>query len=61
MCCDPGGATVDDPKTERLEDCPECGCEAVTSDGVNYNSTDVCGYSPLQCERCGWRPCDDSC
>lgn len=37
--------------------CPDCG-EPVDADGDAVHS---CGYSPLECETCGWRPCDQSC
>lgn len=36
--------------------CPDCGTE--TEDGVAINS---CCYSPVECETCGWSPCDGSC
>lgn len=62
MCCDPGGATVDDPKVESLQDCPVCGGECVYNKVTGeYSSTSYCGYSPKGCDACGSRPCDDSC
>lgn len=44
----------------RLEEadgeCPECG--ALTYKG---EAIDQCGYSPKECEKCDWAPCDLSC
>jgi hypothetical protein len=37
--------------------CPECG-NPVDEDG---DSTMICSYSPVECETCGWAPCDGSC
>ena len=52
MCCEPTGY-----KEEELNgECPACGQPTV--DGDAYES---CGYSPVECEVCGWRPCDGSC
>ena len=36
--------------------CPECGNPTV--DGV---STEICAYSPVECDPCGYAPCDGSC
>lgn len=36
--------------------CPECGMETV--DGV---AKEGCNWSPVECETCGYRPCDGSC
>jgi len=51
MCCEPGN---DMP---TVDECPNCG-GPVDIDG---DSTDVCPYSDVQCEKCGWAPCDGSC
>jgi hypothetical protein len=52
MCCDPN-----DYKEEEINgECPDCGMDTV--DGDAY---DKCGYSPVECETCDWRPCDQSC
>lgn len=51
-CCDPFGDSID-----TVGECPECG-GPVDTDG---DSTDVCGYSPQECDLCGWAPCDESC
>ena len=37
--------------------CPACG-EPVDADG---DAASGCNYSPVQCDVCGARPCDDSC
>jgi len=37
-------------------ECPDCG--APTVDG---EAQDICRFSPLVCETCGYRPCDESC
>ena len=39
-------------------ECPECE-GPVDADGDTTNP--CCGYSPVVCETCGWRPCDLSC
>ncbi len=36
--------------------CEECGGE--TMDG---ESIEICFYSPEECKKCGWSPCDQSC
>lgn len=52
MCCEPMnyGSTV-------VGECEECGSK-IDSDG---DSVDVCYYSPVDCEECGYAPCDGSC
>lgn len=37
-------------------ECPDCG-----SDTVDGESIDICTYSPVICNTCGWAPCDESC
>jgi len=51
-CCDP---TEPEP---AVGECPDCG-EPVDEDG--YIAIPNCSYSPLECDTCGWRPCDQSC
>lgn len=46
----------DDDSAKPNGVCPDCGSE--TEDGY---AIDSCGYSPVECETCGWRPCDGSC
>jgi hypothetical protein len=53
MCCDP---IYSDEET--VGECPECGC-GIDADGVT--TEECCSYSPVECECCGWRPCDGSC
>ena len=36
--------------------CPDC--ETETYQGEAYTG---CYYSPVECETCGWKPCDLSC
>lgn len=50
MCCD--GWNEGEPNGE----CPDCG--EPTVDGF---AAVGCNYSPVICETCGARPCDDSC
>ena len=51
-CCDPWMFDL-----EEIDGiCPECGCP--TSEG---SAAFGCGYSPVECEKCGWAPCDLSC
>tara|TARA_R110000851_G_scaffold47424_1_gene115084 strand:- start:41879 stop:42037 length:159 start_codon:yes stop_codon:yes gene_type:complete len=52
MCCDGTGYY----ENEIDGECPTCG--GPTVDGDAYES---CGYSPLDCDTCGCRPCDLSC
>ena len=52
MCCD--GWYYPDSKVGQ---CPACDGD-VNSDG---DATQGCNYSPIQCDLCGARPCDDSC
>jgi hypothetical protein len=28
---------------------------------VDGEAVDGCVWSPVLCQKCGWRPCDDSC
>jgi hypothetical protein len=52
MCCDPVNW-----RSEVAGECVECG-GPIDADG---ESTDICGYSPVECETCGTAPCDESC
>lgn len=52
MCADPGGSDL-----EAVSECPECGMPV----DIDGDSTEVCNYSPVECETCGWSPCDGSC
>jgi len=53
MCCDPCGASG---KKEDIKSCPDCGY-----DTINGESTEICGFSPVECNTCGYAPCDGSC
>ena len=50
-CCENMGA-----EGEPNGFCPDCGAETV--DGF---AVDVCGYQQVECETCGYAPCDESC
>lgn len=53
MCCDgwyPG------PGEEIDGECPDCGGPTVEG-GSAYG----CNWSPVECDTCGWAPCDGSC
>lgn len=54
MCCD---AMIVDDK-EIAGECADCGGDT-NQDGQTI--VDSCSYSPLECETCGYQPCDDSC
>lgn len=61
MCCDNSGVSCGYWKegvfTSLIDgECDDCGQETV--DGC---TTDHCNYSSVQCEKCGWAPCDESC
>jgi hypothetical protein len=51
-CCEDHGYDEKDVDGE----CPDCGGPTVEGDAV-----DQCGYSPVTCETCNSRPCDQSC
>ena len=54
MCCSPKlefWEMKDGPDGE----CPDC--EQPTYEGMAQG----CTYSPVECETCGWSPCDQSC
>ena len=38
-------------------ECDECGSKI----DVDGDSIESCCYSPKVCDKCGYRPCDDSC
>lgn len=52
MCCDASG--YDESEINGI--CPVCG-----ADTVDECAFEACGYSPVQCEECGYAPCDESC
>lgn len=47
---------IDYDESEINGTCDECG--QPTIDGC---AADSCEYSPTECEKCGWSPCDMSC
>lgn len=55
MCCEEYFECDDSDEANGV--CPDCGYP--TCDGVTVMPG--CGYSPVACETCGWRPCDQSC
>ncbi len=52
MCCEPSGYREE----EINGTCPDCGEPTVDGDACSS-----CGYSPIECNTCGSRPCDGSC
>jgi len=52
MCCDASGYN----ESEINGECSNCGAPTVDGDAFYH-----CGYSPLDCEDCGSRYCDQSC
>jgi len=52
MCCEPTGYN----ENEINGNCPECGVPTV--DGDAYEQ---CAYSMVECNLCGYAPCDQSC
>lgn len=52
MCYTPSGYKV----SEINGECEECG--EPTIDGDAY---ECCAYSLVECETCGWQPCNQSC
>lgn len=53
-CCDP--CVADDKQVIGV--CDQCESE-INQDGQSIE--DSCSYSPLECEKCGYQPCDWSC
>ena len=51
MCCDARGA-----EGEPNGICPECGEPTVDGESI-----EICAWSPVECEVCGYAPCDGSC
>jgi hypothetical protein len=52
MCCEPSGYK----HSEINGECPKC--EEPIVDGDAFEQ---CSYSPVECDACGWQPCDQSC
>ena len=50
-CCDGW-----DDRKDANGTCEECGEPTVDGDAAVG-----CAYSPVACEKCGWKPCDGSC
>lgn len=44
------------PKDKIDGECPDCGIPTV--EGESYIG---CFHSPVECQTCGWAPCDQSC
>ena len=53
-CCEPW--IVDDK--EAVGVCPQCEGD-INKDGITVDAG--CVYSPVECETCGFQPCDLSC
>lgn len=53
-CCDP--LIADDQEITGVCDICE---SSINKEGETVN--DICSYSPLECEKCGYQPCDWSC
>ena len=56
MCCEP----IQYNKDEIVGRCPDCDIDVVMEHG-KIVAAEGCPYSPVACNTCGWRPCDDSC
>jgi hypothetical protein len=54
FCCDP--CVIEDKEITGV--CSFCESD-INQDGQCVE--DICSYSPLQCDQCGWQPCDLSC
>ena len=52
MCAD--GTYYEDSEVNGT--CPECGEPTVDGEAQSR-----CNYSPVECEECGYAPCDESC
>lgn len=59
MCCDPTFTKADHIIYYAHEQCVACG-EDVDSEGKTIALSN-CNWSPVECDVCGWRPCDLSC
>ena len=51
MCCERLGA-----EGEPNGVCPDCG-----ADVVDGEAKDICAYSVVDCETCGYAPCAENC
>lgn len=54
MCCEP---IAGDPDA-TVGTCKYCDS---TVDIQGYCTEESCGYSPVACDYCHWKPCDQSC
>ena len=52
MCC----AANEYHESEINGECEKCGERTVDGDAF-----DTCSFSPVECDECGWAPCDGSC
>lgn len=61
MCCDGWNDAPDD--NEAYGDCPFCGGLVIcnTHDDSVFYAAAGCNYSPVSCQECGARDCDQSC
>lgn len=54
MCCEPiGGSPAD-----TVGACKDCG---MSVDKEGDTTEEGCFYSPVCCDTCGYKPCDQSC
>lgn len=53
-CCEPWPANPED----SVGQCPDCQSDV---DKHGECTEEGCGYSPIACDTCGWKPCDQSC
>jgi hypothetical protein len=59
MSCCANEMTQKEHDEQHKGQCSECGCD-VDAEGICCEMND-CHYSPLECKKCGYRPCDQSC
>ncbi|MNF29816.1 hypothetical protein D3C81_781060 [compost metagenome] len=61
MCCD-NWSSKPEGVDEVLTECPKCGEPAVyNTQWKEYSAVDHCNYSTVDCDLCGYAPCDQSC
>lgn len=53
MCC---SRAWESGEFEADGECPACGSETCED-----TAEDICTYSPVVCDECGYAPCDGSC
>jgi len=57
MCCEGWR----NPDEDINDECPDCGGPVVIDADGDIEAQEGCSWSPVECDTCGWSPCDGSC